>query len=1154
MSLLHPLLFLVAWWWMMPAAQGVPAPSVAPLPVAPQAAAAAPVAPSSSLATLWETTLPTPAMLRALLETVTAELNGIPKESKEEGVEQHRALLQKRLALLQEFLETVERLQTLHAARNSGHAQEEALKKNLAQQLQQPPPKVPERPTPEAFKQVQDALEQASQAVEALTAQAKERQLLLSQIPAKIVASKERLQHAQVGHQQFQELANKAENPKKRLLSLQADNAHIEAQLAQVQGMRWEAEQEGAMGSVAVQDKQLEIAQARRQYQQKAFTLYQEALNNQQTEVANVRQEELQRKERTAQQATSPEQKFLTAQELEIARLKKNSADLNKLHTELMSAASEQEHLLQDEKEELKSLEALAKQFGTQGLAADILKDNFNRLGRRRWELREAPHPELLAQLTALQPRLFVMDAALAELNASWNTETLEIQNQLPAEQREPFAQQATALRNNYRQLLNEEKRLLFALQAGGQRLQLLTLERTATLNAMEGFLLARIFWIQDSPPLGMAVLRQLLHELFATARHDSLLNVWRQTVAPAQLSALREALGSPTALSVAFVLFFVLAPALLWLHGRLRRLQAQDNRLAKGEQQPPQPVRPETVGVALLIPTLGPLYVLVLLFAGHLLAFPATPLTPVLQQGALALAAFWFLWVANGQWLASNGWLTRLLRLPPDVSQSLAGSIEISLWAYLIFLPAWFLFRAPPFHYEALPRLGYTLFECAAAFALYRLIHPDAPLPRHAFAQPPADRASASAPPGKPPPPTWFNRHWRSISRLLTLFMAGVVLLDMGGYRFGADWLAYNGMRTVLTFFLLIGLYRLLSSTVERLIRRRRRSPTVLAPGTRETLTRNQIARQITASLRVLFILVGLVLVSGYWGIHEQTLQALKGWTIYSTTGNDGQLLMVTLVDFIQFFMTLWIVVWVVKHLPRLYELLLFSHWSLDAGSRYAVLTISRYLIFIIGLLSALNALHLDIAKIGWLVAAISVGIGFGLQEIVANFVSGIILLLERPVRVGDMITIGNSITGRITRINIRATTVLNTNYQEQLIPNRDLITKEVTNWTLASTTIRIVIPIGVAYGSDVGKVKALLLELAHQQPDIMQDPPPEVYFVNHGASSLDFELRLFLPDPALNWIVRDRINTGINRIFAEEQIEIPFPQQDIHIRTLPG
>ena len=203
-----------------------------------------------------------------------------------------------------------------------------------------------------------------------------------------------------------------------------------------------------------------------------------------------------------------------------------------------------------------------------------------------------------------------------------------------------------------------------------------------------------------------------------------------------------------------------------------------------------------------------------------------------------------------------------------------------------------------------------------------------------------------------------------------------------------------------------------------------------------------------------------------------------------------------------------------VLKNLKGISEYAIFSRLKLDDGLKYAVLTISRYCIFCISVLFALSALRLDLGRLGWLVAAMGVGLGFGLQEIVSNFVCGIILLIERPIRVNDFVTIGTNI-GRVTSINIRATTITNFDRQEMIFPNRMLITQEVTNWTRGDNIIRLVIPIGVAYGSDIEKVNKILLEIAKDQPQVLDDPVPDAIFVNHGESSLDFELRVFLPTP---------------------------------------
>jgi len=182
-------------------------------------------------------------------------------------------------------------------------------------------------------------------------------------------------------------------------------------------------------------------------------------------------------------------------------------------------------------------------------------------------------------------------------------------------------------------------------------------------------------------------------------------------------------------------------------------------------------------------------------------------------------------------------------------------------------------------------------------------------------------------------------------------------------------------------------------------------------------------------------------------------------------------------------------------------------------------------------------------------------VGLGFGLQEIFANVVSGLILLLERPIRVGDLVTIGN-VMGNVTHISFRATTVMAFDNEEIVVPNKELITGQVTNWTLGSPVTRINIPIGVAYGTDVDKVSEILLELANKDPEVLKIPAPAALFLAHGESSLDFELRVFLGNAGVRLSTRDRLNREVNKALARHGIEIPFPQRDVTIRSVnwPG
>jgi potassium efflux system protein len=195
-------------------------------------------------------------------------------------------------------------------------------------------------------------------------------------------------------------------------------------------------------------------------------------------------------------------------------------------------------------------------------------------------------------------------------------------------------------------------------------------------------------------------------------------------------------------------------------------------------------------------------------------------------------------------------------------------------------------------------------------------------------------------------------------------------------------------------------------------------------------------------------------------------------------------------------------------------------------------------------------NTIGVDWSRIQWLVAALGVGIGFGLQEIVANFISGIIILFERPIRVGDVVTIGNN-EGTVERIRIRATTIRNWDRKELLVPNKEFITGQLINWTLSETTTRIVIPVGLAYGGDVELALTKMMEAANEQPDVLSNPEPSVVFNEFGDNALSLELRCFVPETAYRIPTITALHKAINRKFNDAGLVIAFPQRDVHLDT---
>ncbi|BDS07937.1 potassium transporter [Oceaniferula spumae] len=240
-------------------------------------------------------------------------------------------------------------------------------------------------------------------------------------------------------------------------------------------------------------------------------------------------------------------------------------------------------------------------------------------------------------------------------------------------------------------------------------------------------------------------------------------------------------------------------------------------------------------------------------------------------------------------------------------------------------------------------------------------------------------------------------------------------------------------------------------------------------------------------------------------------------------------------------------------KNIPGLLELSLLRRLDLRPGGNYAITTVLRYAIIAIGCLLAFSRIGITWSSVQWLAAAVTLGIGFGLQEIFANFVAGIILLFERPIRLGDIVTVGQ-VSGKVTQIQIRATTILQFNNRELLVPNKEFITGQLVNWTLRDSVLRFELPVGIAYGSDTEKASEILLKIAEEHKDVMDDPKPEVLFTAFGNSTLDFTLRAFVATPDLLIRVQSALHYQIDHAFREAEIEIAFPQTDIHIRSLPS
>jgi small-conductance mechanosensitive channel len=260
-----------------------------------------------------------------------------------------------------------------------------------------------------------------------------------------------------------------------------------------------------------------------------------------------------------------------------------------------------------------------------------------------------------------------------------------------------------------------------------------------------------------------------------------------------------------------------------------------------------------------------------------------------------------------------------------------------------------------------------------------------------------------------------------------------------------------------------------------------------------------------------------------------------------------------VRLIQLILFLVTLVVTLYAARLIRKLLERHLLTHFALHAGARYTLARLAQYLIWVFGLAVALKTLQFDLTTLAVVAGALGVGIGFGLQNIVANFVAGLVLLFERPIEVGDRVTV-QDVEGNVRDINFRATTVLTNDNITVIVPNSQFLNNAVTNWSHGDPRVRIHVPVGVAYGSDTEKVTRSLMGVAAATDGVLKDPAPSVFFREFGDSSLDFELLVWIDQPARHLQIRSRLNYGIDAAFRKEGIEIPFPQRDVHVRSARG
>ncbi len=409
-----------------------------------------------------------------------------------------------------------------------------------------------------------------------------------------------------------------------------------------------------------------------------------------------------------------------------------------------------------------------------------------------------------------------------------------------------------------------------------------------------------------------------------------------------------------------------------------------------------------------------------------------------------------------------------------------------------------------------------------------------------------------------------WFGEALNQLRLLLTAALAMLIIQTVYGQVFTVTVVAQCMMETVWIGISLLLIYALLLRWL-RVAQRHLRLNEFLAKrqgqpasedgvsteeqvpdlGDISTETRQLVTASVLATAAVALLYTWSPLLPAFEALRRVVL-----WTSTSMVEGEAVTNQITLATLFTIAALAGLTLFTAKKLPAVIEIILRSRTSISPGARYTVSTLLNYLIIGTGVIAALSALGLQWGQLQWLVAALGVGIGFGLQEIVANFISGLIILFERPIRVGDIVSIGDK-DGTVTKIRIRATTIRDWDGKELLVPNKEFITGRLLNWTLSDSDTRITIDVGIAYGSNVEQALEILRDVALNHPRTVREPPPLIVFENFGDNALELSSRSFIDSLDGRLQVMTEMRQEINRRFEEAGIVIAFPQRDVHVET---
>ncbi|MES9928252.1 MAG: mechanosensitive ion channel domain-containing protein [Candidatus Thiodiazotropha sp. 6PDIVS] len=760
-------------------------------------------------------------------------------------------------------------------------------------------------------------------------------------------------------------------------------------------------------------------------------------------------------------------------------------------------------------------------------------RSDINRVQLRRIEIED----RLLELVDIKREALRQISAAGGVLSESENRALLNALQYALAEQREKYLGELIKAYDIY------FEKQLFPMMEGEREL-------VSLINEYSEFIDTRILWIQSSPVLAFEDIKRL------GAAIPWLLN-------PAAMGQTASNLGNdlidnPLATGTPLLIFALLVGFYRRLKEKLSDLGRYVTKLSKAKFT--DTLLAAIVTALMVLP--WPMLIYAVAWRTALSGLDNNYAT-ALSSGLYSIAYLFFLGLLlrricrpNGLGEAHFRWKTENLTL---FRRQLTWFLPTAL--PMAFVVAATLEQPIQAHHDSLGRLAFVTLMLASGLFIYQLLKPSSGILKNEIAKHPGG---------------WLERLSGVWFPLLVAAPLGLAMAAIIGYFYTAIQLCLYVVSTVGLIFSINVIreffIRWLNITHRKLaleqwrkkleaqaeaVDKNVKTETIEAtpneePGLDVDVISTQTMRLLNSAYW-LAIIIGIALI---WSEVLPALNLLNEIVLWSSETISGDNVTThiptTLANVLLALAVLIMTLFISRNIPGLLEIAVLQHLPFTPSGRYAITTITRYLLVIVGLAMTFSAIGIGWSKVQWLAAAITVGLGFGLQEIFANFVSGLIILFERQIRVGDAVTVGN-ISGKVSRIQMRATTITDWDRKELIIPNKEFVTGQVINWSLSDTILRLLIPVGIAYGSDTKLAYENLLAAAHEHHNVLDDPEPTVRFVAFGESSLDFELRVYIPHPDLLLETKHELHMDIDQRFRDAEIEIAFPQRDIHIRDIP-